>query len=241
MRTEILGVPFDVVTNDEALKKLLFYLAEDKNHLMFTPNPEMVMAAQKDDYFMQILKAGDLVVPDGIGIVLASKFNKVRIKERVAGCDTVTALLKKAKSGTTVYLLGSKPGVCDKAKQNIERDYPNISVIGSHNGYFNKEEEILILEEIKQLKPDILLVGLGFPKQEKWLYENRGLPVRISAGIGGSLDVFAGTVKRAPVLFQRFGLEWLYRLIKQPSRIGRILVLPVFALKVAAGRLTGRQ
>ncbi len=230
MKSSILGVMFDNYGNAETLEILKGYLKEDKNHIIITANPEMVMAAKNDSEFNTIMNDADLVLPDGIGIVIASRLLKKGINERVPGCDTVQALFEK--TSATVYLLGGKPGVCELAKENIESKYKNIKVIGLNDGYFDNEKEILITEEIKRLKPDILLVGLGFPKQEKWIYKNKDLPVKISIGVGGTLDVLAGVVKRAPICFQKLGLEWFYRLIKQPSRIGRMSILPIFMLNV---------
>ncbi|MDR1532792.1 MAG: WecB/TagA/CpsF family glycosyltransferase [Clostridiales bacterium] len=232
MKTHILGVPVDNVTRNVALARLLKILSGDRHCVLLTPNPEMVMAAQSDEEFMKVFYAADLVVPDGIGIVLASRLNRVKIKERVAGCDLVQELLAALPCPASVYLLGGRPGVCEKAAANIESRYKNAKVCGFHHGYFDQREERQILIDIQNKMPDILLVGLGFPKQEKWIYDNRELPVKLSAAIGGTLDILAGTAARAPESFRRLGLEWFYRLLTQPSRIGRMFVLPVFALKV---------
>jgi len=233
MKTNILDVPVDVVNRREALDILLKFIKEDKNHLLITPNPEIIMKAQEDRALMDILKRADLVVPDGIGVVLASRLNKAKLPERVAGYDLVMSLFEAvSKSGAAVYLLGAAPGVAHTAKVNLENKYPGLCISGFHDGYFNSNEEAKILEEIRILKPDILLVGLGFPRQEKWMDEHRDLPVRISAGVGGSIDVMAGKVRRAPELFRRLGLEWVYRLISQPKRFLRMMILPVFVVKV---------
>lgn len=239
-KTEILGVFFNAISREQALQKALLYLESlDKNHIIYTPNPEMVMAAQKDKEFLKILNSADLVIPDGIGVVYASWLNKLKLKQRVAGYDLITSIFENVKKPTTVYLLGSQKGVCEIAKKNIEAKYKNIKVVGFHHGYFKEQEQILILNEIQSLKPHILLVGLGFPKQEKWIYKNRFLPVKISAAIGGSIDVMAGTVKRAPVIFQKLGLEWFYRVLKQPSRIKRVAVFPEFILKTIVSKIKG--
>lgn len=240
MKTEILGIPVDTYTNNEVLEKVFSYLMEKKkkNHLIITPNPELIMEAQKDKEFRYILETADLVVPDGIGVVLASKLNKIKIKERVAGCDLIFSILDKIKfTGNTVYILGAGPRVAEKAKKNMEEKFPGVNISGVHDGFFDKEEEKRIIEEIKSLKPDILLVGLGFPKQEKWIYNNKDLPVHFSIACGGSIDVMAGTVKRAPVIFQKLGLEWLYRLMKQPGRFIRMLILPKFAIIVVLDKI----
>lgn len=233
MKTTILNVPIDTVSRGEALQRLLFFLGEEKNHLLVTPNPEMVMKAQKDKKFMEILQNADLVVPDGIGLVLASKLGDNKIHERVAGCDLILALFDVIKDmDISAYLLGSAPGVALEAKKNMEKKFKNLRICGVHDGYFNEEEEKQILSEIEALKPELLLVGLGSPRQEKWMYKHRNLPVRVSAGVGGSIDVMSGRVTRAPMVFQRLGLEWFYRLISQPKRIFRMGNLPLFVLAV---------
>ena len=230
----ILGINFHPLTKNEALGKLKSFLREDKNHMLFTPNPEMVMKAYDNPEFADILNSGDLIVADGIGIVIASRLKDGAIKERVAGCDLVQSLFESAAENINVYLLGAKEGVCEIAKRNIEARYKNVKVTGFHHGYFKEDDKII--DEIKQLKPDVLLVGLGMMKQEKWIYDNRDkLPVKISAGIGGSIDVFAETVKRAPKVFQSLGLEWFYRVLKQPSRILRLGALPRFLVLVIRG------
>ena len=237
MRVNILDVPFDNVTRAEALARLLGFLEQDGCKLVCTPNPEMVMAAAGDAEFMRVLNSADLVVPDGIGVVLASRLIGQPLKERVAGCDLMFALLDSVKgTGKTVFFLGGKPGVAELAAENMREKYPGLGIIGFRDGYFNDETERELLNELTRLKPDVLLVGLGMGRQEKWIDRNRSLPVRLAVGVGGSLDVMSGTVKRAPVIFQRLGLEWFYRLILQPSRVWRMLSLPVFVIKVVKRR-----
>lgn len=233
MKINILGVPFDNVNRKEALDKLLGFLHTDANHLLITPNPEIVMKAQTDNELMEIVQQADLVIPDGIGIVLASRIMKSKIRERVAGCDLILSLFNVIKdTGKTVYILGAKPGVAEKAKMNMEQRYKNLRIVGVHDGYFDEAQEEVIVREIQELKPDILLVGLGCPRQEKWIYRNRHkLPVKISAGIGGSIDIMAGTIKRAPKAFQLLGLEWLHRLLLEPQRIFRVKQLPLFLIQ----------
>ena len=231
-RANILGVMIDAVTKREALSKLLHFLKEDKYHMLFTPNPEFIMEAQKDREFMSILNKGDLVVPDGVGIVIASRLLGEKIKGRVTGCDLILSLFGAVKGKYSVYLLGGAPGVAEMAKANMEARF-GLNIIGFADGFFDKQKERRIIKEIQKLKPDILLVGTGFPKQEKWIYEHRNrLPVKISAGIGGSIDIMAGTVKRAPKIMRLLGIEWLWRLLLQPRRIKRMYKLPIFLLQV---------
>lgn len=233
-KIDILGINFDNVSMEEAVEKCEKFLNSDKGNLIVTPNPEIVMKAKDDVEFKDIINSAELVIPDGIGIIKAGNILGTPLKERVAGYDLICNLLEKYKDGSkTFYFWGSKPGYADEAKQNLEQKYPNIKIVGTHTGYFKPEEESEIIAEIKELKPDILLVGIGFPRQEKVInkYKNDGF-FKIGIGCGGSIDVLAGRVKRAPKLFIKLHLEWFYRLLKQPSRFKRMLVLPKFIQKV---------
>lgn len=236
--TQILNVPFDALTMDEAVARVQMLLKKEGQHYICTPNPEIVMEAQSDRELMSILREADLVVPDGIGIVWASKYSAIRLRERVAGYD-LTQRLFAALAGTeeTVYFFGGAPGVATDAARKMVKQYPGLKIVGVHNGYFDEAEEKKIIYDIKKLSPSILLVGLGAPKQEKWIYENmRLLGAKVSIGVGGSFDVMAGRTKRAPKPFQRLGLEWLYRLLTQPTRWRRMLRLPKFAFTVLKTR-----
>lgn len=232
--TRILKVPFDVVTMKEAVNKTVSLLNDNGQHIICTPNPEFVMLAQQDREFMEILNAADMVVPDGVGIVWASRYSATKLPERVAGfelCEQLFHAIKDTKH--TVYMFGGAPGVAAAAAKRMMRQYPGLTIVGTHNGYFNAKEEKEIISEIKKLSPSLLLVGLGAPKQEKWIYDNmRFTGAKVCIGVGGSFDVMAGNVKRAPLFFRKLGLEWLYRLLSQPSRFWRMLALPKFVLCV---------
>lgn len=232
--SDILGVKFNNVTHKEAVDILKCFLDDGKKHPVYTPNPEIVMAARKDPEFMKILNKADLVVPDGIGVVIASKITGCRLKERVAGYDLVQGLFSEIKNKEyTVYFFGGAPGVAADAKEKMEKTHKGIKIIGVSDGYFDKKKEKLIIDDIKNKKPDILLVGLGAPKQEKWIYKHKEeLPAKIFIGVGGSFDAMSGKVKRAPKIFISMGLEWFYRLLRQPSRFFRMMKLPVFLLVV---------
>lgn len=237
MKVRVLDVGISFVNQWEALETLMKFLKEDKNHTVFTPNPEIVMSATKDSELKRILNEGDLVVPDGIGIVWASRYSEKKLSERVAGYDLVQALFNKIKNKKhTVYFLGGKPGIAQEAKRVMERTHKNLKIIGVSDGYFDSKKEQAIIGEIKQLKPDILLVGLGVPRQEKWIDKHKDLPVKISIGVGGSFDGMAGSFRRAPKFFIEHNIEWLYRLAKQPTRIRRQIKLPLFVIKVLLGR-----
>lgn len=233
-KTHVLGVPFDAVTMEQAVEKAKKMLGEEGQHFICTPNPEIVMEAQKDKELMDILHEADMVIPDGIGVVWASKYSEIRLKERVAGYDLTQNLMAElAATGETFYFFGGAPGVASTAARMMMKKYPGLKVVGVHNGYFDEKEEKKIIQDIKTKSPSILLVGLGAPKQEKWIYDNiRLVGAKVAIGVGGSFDVMAGNVKRAPKIFQKLGLEWFYRLITQPTRWRRMMRLPKFALTV---------
>lgn len=232
--TQILDVPFDALTMTEAVEKVMGFLADDKQHYICTPNPEIVMEAQQDKELMKILREADLVVPDGIGVVWASRYSEILLTERVAGYDLTQNIFSRiAGKNETVYFFGGAPGVASTAARQMKKVYPGLKIVGGHNGYFDAEEEKKIIADIKRLSPSILLVGLGAPKQEKWIYEHlEEVGAKVAIGVGGSFDVMAGNVKRAPKLFRKLGLEWFYRLITQPTRWRRMMRLPKFALTV---------
>ncbi len=219
---------------NEAIEKCKNFIMSDKGNLVVTPNPEIVMRAKCDEGFKKIINTAELVIPDGIGIIKASNILNTPLKERVAGYDLICNLLDLYQNGdATFFFLGSKPGYAAEAKEKLEKKYPNIKIVGTHDGYFKPEDEENIIAEVRNLKPDILLVGLGAPKQEILInkYKNEGF-FKIGIGCGGSIDVLAGKVKRAPKIFIKLHLEWFYRLLKQPTRFKRMLVLPQFLKEV---------
>jgi len=233
-KIDILGVLVDHVTMDDALFRLKNFLNEEKAHAVFTPNSEIIMVAHKDAEFCKTLNSGDLIVADGIGVVYASKILKAPLPERVAGFDLSSKLIEAVSDGSrSLYFFGGKPGVAELAIRNLTEKYPALSVCGFSDGYFDEAKEQQIIEDIKAKKPDILFVCLGAPKQEKWIAEHKDeLGAKLLLGVGGSLDVWAGTVERAPEKYQKAGLEWFYRLLKQPSRFFRMMALPKFGLTV---------
>ncbi|MCL2527724.1 MAG: WecB/TagA/CpsF family glycosyltransferase [Defluviitaleaceae bacterium] len=228
---EILGIPFNSMAFEEAIDLLESYLEEHQNHIVVTPNPEGVMQARRNPAFSEALLGADLRLADGIGIVLASRYLGNAIPERVRGVDTIFTLLErlnKKDRKTTAFFLGGAPGVADKAKAEMEHRFPNFSVVGHHHGFFTPEEEPAILEELNRLRPDIMLVCTGMPRAEIWANTHREIPARITLCLGGTMDIMAGVVKLAPPLFRKLGLEWLYRLLSQPSRAKRMLDIPRF-------------
>ena len=226
---------------DEAVKRAEAFMNEDGFHCIFTPNSEIVMSAYKNEEFMSVINSADMLTPDGIGLVYAAKILKNPLKERVAGFDLVMRLLENmSKSGGRIYFFGSAPGVADEAKKKLEEKFIGINICGTANGYFDEKREKEIIDEINFLKPDLLLVCLGSPKQEMWIKKHKGeLNCRLAIGVGGTLDVISGNAKRAPDIFIKLGLEWFYRLLKQPSRIGRMMALPKFLFTVIGKRMKG--
>lgn len=232
----VLGVPVDKITMDNAVKNIRRYIQEEGVHTVFTPNPEIIMIADENPKFKHILKNANMVVPDGIGVVIASKIQKgERLPERVAGYDLVQNTMKEAaKEGYKYYFFGSKPGVAEMAATKMREKHSGIQIVGCHDGYFKEGDIPAIIEDINASGANILLVAIGAPKQELWIdtYKNQLTNVKVAIGVGGSLDGMAEIVKRAPVAFQKMGLEWFYRLISQPTRAKRMLVLPKFIFKV---------
>ena len=236
-KVNILGVMVHKVNVEQASDRIIEYISDSEGaKSVFTPNSEIIMAAYRDPEFCNLLNSSDLLTADGIGVVYASKIVKNPIAERAAGYDIACRTLEKlAKLGGSLYLFGSKPGVAELAAANIESRYSGVKVVGMSDGYFDEVKEKAIIEDIKRTKPDLLFVCLGAPKQERWISAHKSeLGAKVCMGIGGSLDVFAGTVKRAPEFYTKHGIEWLYRLMKQPSRFVRMLDLPRFGLKVLA-------
>lgn len=228
----ILGVHVNKYTMAEAVNKAASLIETEELSMIFTPNSEIILYASNNPEFAEVLNKGDMVIPDGIGVVYGAKILKNPIKERVAGYDLVCNLLPiMAEKGQSVYLLGAKPGVAEKAAETLLSKHPGLVIAGTHDGYFKDDEEVIA--DINKCAPDFLMVCLGFPKQENWIYNNREkLNVKLAIGAGGCLDVFAGTVQRAPEFYCEHGVEWLYRLVKQPTRFVRMLALPKFGLKV---------
>lgn len=236
LKKEVLGILFDDLTRQEAAQAGASLLEENKFHYVVTPNPEFILAAEKDREFRQVLNGADLVLPDGIGVVYSAKIQGTPLKERVPGIEFAADMLACLnKTGGRLYLLGAKPGVAEEAGQRILSQYPNITLCGVQDGYFKDEEAVLL--KVAAARPDLLFVCLGAPKQEKWMARwGRHTGARLAVGLGGALDVFAGTVERAPESWRRLGLEWAYRLKKEPRRAGRMAKLPLVLVKAAGAR-----
>lgn len=238
MKSNILGVKIDRVTMKEAVERIAEMIRQPKPHLVVTANSEMVMIANRDPLLYEIIERADLVVPDSIGVIWASRILKQPLSERVPGIELMQALLaESAARGWCVFLLGADPGIAEQAARVIAAQYKGINIVGTHHGFFTQAELQSVLDKIKASRPDILFIALGVPKQEKFAaahLANLGVPVAL--GVGGSFQVLAGKVKRAPYWMRRMGLEWLYRIVRQPARIGRAAVLPQFVVWVLLER-----
>lgn len=232
---KILGVPVHPLTMNESVAVLEEKLQKKEQAFVVTANAEIIMMCQQDkEYNTIVSEQADLVLPDGAGAVWAGRYLGNEVPERVAGFDLYNQLLKlSADKGYKAYFFGGAPGVAEAAKNKAEELYPGVQIVGCRNGYFTEAEEEAIIKEINDAAPDMLFVALGAPKQEKWLVKYRNqLKPRILMGIGGSFDVLAGKMERAPKWMQEASLEWAFRLYKQPSRFMRMLALPKFVLKV---------
>ncbi|MEA2086894.1 MAG: WecB/TagA/CpsF family glycosyltransferase [Candidatus Caldatribacteriota bacterium] len=256
-RIKLFQVGIDQVDNQETIQKIAEFIISKKPHQIVTPDTLGVLRARKDPDYHAILESADLVTPDGAGILWAATTLNYPLPERVTGIDIIHNICRLAtKKGYSLYLLGSYPGVAGEAASNLTRKYPGIKIAGTHHGYFsgedfqncedvknsnsdkNNKEEEEIIAEIRENRPDILLVGMGVPKQEKWISKNLDkLDVPVCMGVGGSFDVLSGRIPRAPLWMQRRGMEWIYRSIKQPNRAFRTLALFYFIWLVILGKM----
>lgn len=239
MKTDVLGVQYDNLTMAEALARGRELLTGDKCAYVVTPNAEMAYEALHDEGFRRVLNEADLVLPDGAGVVLGAKILKTPLKQKVAGIEFAQNMLPVYEElGSRLYLLGSKPGVAELAAEKMLQKHPDLCICGMADGYFRDEDEVV--RKINEANADALYVCLGAPKQEYFMYRHRAkLNVRLMAGLGGTLDGIAGTVKRAPRWMIRLQLEWLYRLIREPRRFGRMLRLPKFVFAALKKRMKG--
>ncbi|RKN86866.1 WecB/TagA/CpsF family glycosyltransferase [Paenibacillus ginsengarvi] len=234
-KVNIMGVSFSKKTFDETIRHLtgIANSPERGMYHVVTANPEIVMSASKDEQLMRILNEAGIITIDGIGIVLAAKWKGEPVSGRVTGYDMLLKLLEQGnRERWSFYFFGTDEETNRKAVETIAARYPDLKIAGRHNGFFKPDEEAAIVEEIRSTSPDFLIVAMGAPHAERWIYRNKPkLNAKIAMGVGGSLDIIGGKVKRAPTFWIKLNLEWLYRLLSNPSRWRRQLVLPVFAFK----------
>lgn len=240
MRIDVMGVGFDSLTIEEAVQRAKALMTEHRAAYVVTPNPEIVMVCREQAEAMEAVNEADLVLPDGVGVVYGARILGTPLKQKLPGIDFIQALMEDiSREGKRVFLLGAKPGVAETAGERLAARYPGLVIAGTQDGYF--KDDAPVVEAVNAAKADLLLVCLGAPKQELWMRRNQSrLNVGLMAGLGGSLDVFAGNVKRAPKAFQKLGLEWLYRLLKEPKRFGRMMKLPKFLFACIGKKLRGR-
>lgn len=235
-KVRILGIDVDNIDVDEAgqITKELIENSNKTCKVIVAPNTEFIMMAQKDEEFYNILREADLATPDSVGVMIGSKLQKKPLKQRIPGQMYFRKVLEVGeKEGWTFYLLGGKGDVPALAAENVKKIYPNLKIVGYHEGFFEKDSEEDVIAEINKLQPNVLFVAMGAPIQEKWIAKHKDeLKVDVAAGQGGTFDYEAGKIKRAPVIFQKLGIEWFWRLILQPSRIFRMIVLPIYLMKI---------
>lgn len=237
----IMGVPFLHIDQEGFVNLLNERIAMKEKTFVITANPEIVMQANENSELMQCVKKATYVCADGIGVVKAASILGSSLPGRVTGYDTMIRLLEHGnKKRYKMYLLGAQKSTIEKTVANIQRDYPNVDIVGYRDGFFDWNDRTIV-EEMKAAKPDLIFLALGVPRQEKWISEHIDeFEHGVFIGVGGSFDVIAGTVERAPEIWQKMNLEWLYRLLKQPSRWKRMLALPRFGFKVIGMRLRGQ-
>jgi N-acetylglucosaminyldiphosphoundecaprenol N-acetyl-beta-D-mannosaminyltransferase len=238
MKEQFFGVQVNTEGYKELINELFSRLNKKEKSFIVAINPEKLMKAKEDPKLRSILNTATFQIPDGIGVIIASKLQKGNIKERVTGIDMMEQLCQRAsETGNSIFLYGAKPGIAQTAAQNLVQKYPMLKIAGILDGY-EKDQETII-QSINDSGASILFVAMGSPKQEEFIIrEMPRLNPSIYQGVGGSLDVFAGVIERAPVIFQKFGLEWFYRLMKEPSRWKRQLILPMFLLTILREKRT---
>ena len=238
-KQEILGVEFDSCSVSEAVECAMRLMKNKDGAYAVTPNSEIVLEARKNKRLRQAIKSAQLVLPDGVGVVYASRILGSPLEQKVCGVDFAAALLARmSESGMSVFLLGAKPGIAEQAAEAIKERYPGIKIAGTNDGYFVDDSPVI--HKINSVSPDFLMVCLGAPKQEIWMSKNHELlKVGLMTGLGGVLDVYAGVVELAPQKWRDSGFEWLYRLIKEPWRIKRMIKLPLIIFAALWKRIKG--
>lgn len=245
-KIDVRGVYFLNCNIDEVLSFIWERYDNSEQTAVFTPNPEIVQKCIEEPALYEIINSAEVVIADGIGVVKAAKILKTPLKARIPGIEVGERIIKEsAYHNAGIFFLGSKPGIAEQAQVVMKERYPSARFVGTNDGYFKKEgeESSNVISKINESTAEILFVCLGAPAQEKWIYENRSKlkNVRILLALGGSLDAYSGNVKRAPEFFRKHGLEWFYRLIKQPSRIGRMMKLPKFYFGTWAYKLRQKK
>lgn len=235
IKENYLGIDVCSVNMEQVLEEIDGIIKNRRPSFVVAINPEKIMKAQRDEGLVRLLNSADIQIPDGVGVLIASKLRRGTIKSRVTGIELMESICSRApEKGYKIFMLGAKPGVAEGAAGILRTRYQGINIVGIRDGYFKDEDEVV--EEIKSSGADVLFVAMGSPKQENWITRNmERMGVPLCMGVGGSYDVICGNIRRAPAWMCRMGLEWLYRLIKEPWRYKRMMVLPVFLGKVVLG------
>lgn len=230
-KVDVLGVQVDCLNLHETDQRIEAMVDSGAAHFVATADTAGIAQAQSDPDLMSLYAQADLVTPDSLGVVWALKRRGVR-QCRITGVDLVLRMLEKgAAKGWTFYFLGAAPGVAKLAKTKAEELFPGVKVVGARDGYFRPEEDEAVAAEIAKLNPDFLLVAMGIPRQEKFILKTKEIiKARVAIGVGGTLDVLSGTVKRAPLIIQKLKIEWLWRTLANPKKIGKAMNLPRFVL-----------
>ncbi|MFD1125471.1 WecB/TagA/CpsF family glycosyltransferase [Lentilactobacillus raoultii] len=233
----ILGIPFENTSRDAFESLLKNRIEHHENTFVVTANPEIVMYARQNRPYMKLIKQADFIVADGIGIIMGAKLLKRPLQERITGYDLFVSLLEwGSQTHKSAYFVGAKTEVINQLKTVVAQKYPGLKIAGTHNGYFGDDRNIV--HDIARTHPDMVFVATGYPKQETFIDKNRQATNGLWMGIGGSFDVLTGNVKRAPESWQNKHLEWLYRVIKEPSRLSRLSVLPKYLLAILKDRFS---
>ena len=239
---KILGCRLDAIDADAATEQILRFAREGAGAQVITLGTEMVVHAQHDERYREVVNACALSLCDTIGLLAVARSRGANLRDRVTGVELIDHLCARAaKEGISIFLFGAAPGIADRAGEELQRRYPGLRIAGTRNGYFSADESAQIAREIRASGAQLLFAGLGFPKQEYWLAEHlKETGCGAGIGVGGSFDVISGNVERAPERWRKLGLEWLYRLVKEPHRWRRQLALPHFVLLVAGENVRSR-
>jgi N-acetylglucosaminyldiphosphoundecaprenol N-acetyl-beta-D-mannosaminyltransferase len=237
-----LGFCVSALRMPETISAIREFITSDTPHLVVTADAASAVLARRDRLYLDIVRKADLVTPDGTGIVLACRLLGEGARERICGVDLVPEIAQCcAYERRSLFLIGGRPGVAEEAARELKRRFPALQIAGCHHGYFDAESESGVVEMIARTRPDVLVAGMGAPKQEKWLAENAAaIGAKLAIGVGGSLDVLAGRSKRAPRWMQRAGIEWLWRFVSDPKRVRKVALLPAFCWIVLRGMVQRR-
>lgn len=237
-RIPVLGFGVDPVSLEEAVLRICGFVEQGETHVVVTADSSGLVTAQSDEEFAKIVRAADLVTPDSNGVVWAMRKKGAQVDGRASGVDIVDRLCaRSADTGHRIYFLGAAPGVAEMAAEKMRLRYPGTNIVGARHGYFPAESDEVVAREVAEFRPDLLFVAMGIPRQEKFIASTREIiRAKVAMGVGGSLDVFSGTVKRAPPFVQKIKLEWLWRTLLNPKKISKAKALPVFAWLVWRGK-----